>query len=54
MWEGKDEWEQGVSLAGHDGLFEDDDQDQVNWARPKVLCNGIWTPFRPGEDLSNT
>lgn len=53
MWDGKDEWEQGVSWAGHDGLFEDDDEDQVNWARPKVLRNGEWTRVRPGEDWSN-
>ena len=54
MWDGKDEWaEKGVSWDKKDGLFDDDDEDQVNWARPKVLRKGQWVKVNPGEDYSS-
>ncbi len=53
-WEGKDHWqERGVSWEKGDGLFEDNDDDQVNWARPSIYRNGEWVKVMPGDDFSN-
>lgn len=53
-WDGKDEWqERGVSWDKSDGQFEDTDEDQVNWARPKIFRNGEWVNVKPGDDFSN-
>jgi hypothetical protein len=53
-WEGKDQWaERGVSWDKADGLFEDDDIDQRNWARPKVFRDGAWVKVNAGDDYSN-
>lgn len=53
-WEGKDQWqERGVSWEKGDGLFEDNDEDQVNWARPSIYRNGDWVQVMPGDDFSN-
>jgi hypothetical protein len=53
-WEGKDLWnERGVSWDKHDGLFDDDDDDQVNWARPRIFRDGQWVKAQPGDDFSN-
>ena len=54
-WDGKDHWQdRGVSWDSKDGLFEDDDEDQVNWALPKIFSrDGRWVPVKPGDDYSN-
>ena len=53
-WDGKDEWdEKGVCWGDIDGLFEGDDEDQVNWARPKVMRDGEWVHVAAGADYSN-
>ena len=53
-WEGKDQWaERGVSWDKADGLFEDDDADQRNWARPQVFRADTWVQVNAGDDYSN-